>query len=97
MLLRGSLFYPSLLAQIYTQGPRSPEERLGEMPNPKGIPPAEPARGKEGVALPGLLASFQHMHHTHTCSPESLTLFAKAQTFHVPLTSSLQVTSSRTY
>lgn len=99
-------FIPSLLAQIYTQGPRSPEGRLGEIFNLKGIPSTEPAWGKEGLAprgyTPWPYLTLEHpfntcITHTHTCPAWSLSLLAKAQTFHVPLTSSLQVINSRTY
>lgn len=79
-------FISSLLAQIHTQGPVSPEERLGEKLKSKGIPSIEPARGKEvlnhlGVHLGSTSpsASFQHTRHTHIPA-QVLPLLAEAQT-----------------
>lgn len=74
-------FVPSLLAHINILGPTSPEERLGQILSPKGIPSAEAAPGEgrqvlhrmgDSVGPPGPLAPFQRVHCTHT--PHTVTL-----------------------
>lgn len=74
-------FVPSLLAHINILGPTSPEERLGQILSPKGIPSAEAALGEgrqvlhhmgDSVAPPGPSAPFQRMRCTHT--PHAVTL-----------------------
>lgn len=75
-------FIPSFLAQMYVQGP-SPK---GEILNPKGVPLAERAWGKAGVAPCGCtawpyLGLLTCALHTHT--PCGLALLTEARTFHV--------------
>lgn len=104
-LLLGSLFHPFSPGPHIWKGPRGPQERRGGMVNSKGIPSTEPAQGRKGwhhlgvhLGSTGPSASFQHMHHTHTCPPQTESHSPrKAPSSHVPVTSSLQAISSRTY
>ena len=72
-------FVPSLLAHINILGPTSPEERLGQILSPKGIPSAEVALGEgrqvlhhmgDSLAPPGPSAPFQAC-TAHTCPTRS--------------------------
>lgn len=102
-LLEAVYFISSLLAQIYTQGPMSPEGRLGEGSTPRESLQERLQKGRKvlnNLVFTWLCLALLHPFNTGTTltCPHRISLSLQKPTpSHGPLTSSLQVTSSRTH